>query len=546
MAFNLADLFEHSADAVPDRTAVVCGDQQRTYRELDERADRLAHHLAEAGIGHGDHVGIYGLNSVAWVEAMLALFKRRAVPVNINFRYVEDELRYLFDNADLKALVLDAGFAPRAAAVRDELPLLGHVIAIDDGSDDPEVAAALDRLGAVPFEEAVAGGRPGRDHPERSADDLAIIYTGGTTGMPKGVMWRAEDIFFALMGGIDAFTREPVADEWAQSKAAAGSPAPLVFLWIPPLMHGAAFCGTLMQLFQGNTNVLVPHFDPEEVWRLIAQHRVNSLLITGDAMGRPLIEALEAMEAAGEELDLSCVVSLSSSAAVFSPAVKDRFLDRFEHLVLTDSIGSTEGGFNGIVTVGRGGTAMKGGGPTVSPGRDVTVLDDDLQPVAPGSGVVGKVARGGNIPLGYYKDEAKTAETFITAADGRRYAVAGDFATIEEDGTITLLGRGSMCINTGGEKVYPEEVEQALKAHPDVFDALVVGVPDPRWGQRVVAVVQPRPGAAPDLDVLGAHCRQHVAGYKVPKEVHLVDEVRRSPAGKPDYPWAKQVAQEAG
>ena len=545
MAYNLADLFEHAADAVPDRTALICGEDRRTFAELDERADRLGHHLAAHGIGVGDHVGIYGLNSLAWVEAMLALFKIRAVPVNINFRYVEDELRYLFDNADLKALVFDAAFAPRVAAVRDELPLLGHAIAIDDGSDDDDVTGALAALGAVPFEEAVADGAPGRDHPERSPDDEAIIYTGGTTGMPKGVMWRAEDIFFALMGGIDAFTREPVADEWAHSRAAAESGGQLVFLWIPPLMHGAAFCGTLMQLFQGSCNVLVPHFDPEDVWRTVERHRVNSMLITGDAMGRPLIEALEAMEAAGEELDLTCLVSLSSSAAVFSPAVKDRFLERFEHLVLTDSIGSTEGGFNGIVTVGKGGTAMQGGGPTVSPGRDVTVLDDDLQPVAPGSGVVGKVARGGNIPIGYYKDEAKTAETFVVAADGRRYAVAGDFARIEADGTITLLGRGSMCINTGGEKVYPEEVEQALKAHPDVFDALVVGVPDERWGQRVVAVVQPRPGAAADAEDLATHCRQHVAGYKVPKAVHLVEQVQRSPAGKPDYPWAKQVAEQA-
>ena len=545
MAFNMADLFEHAVDAVPERTALVCGEDRRTFAELDERSNRLAHHLADAGVGVGDHVGIYGWNSVPWVEAMLALFKLRAVPININYRYVEDELRYLFGNADLTALVFDAQYATRVAAVRDGLPSLSHTVVIDDGTDDPDQLAAIEALGAVALEEAVGGASPERDFPVRSPDDQVIIYTGGTTGMPKGVMWRAEDIYFALMGGIDPFTREPVTDEMAPSAAAAQSPAPLVFLAIPPLMHGAAFCGILMQLFQGNTAVLIPRFDADEIWRTIDRERVNSVLITGDAMGRPLIESLEALEAGDEDLDLSCVVSLSSSAAVFSPSIKDRFLDRFEHLVLTDSIGSSEGGFNGIVTVAKGDTT-RGGGPTVSPGRDVTVLDDDLRPVEAGSGVVGKVARGGNIPVGYYGDEAKTAATFITAADGKRYAVAGDFATIEADGSITLLGRGSTCINSGGEKVYPEEVESALKAHPDVFDALVVGVADERWGQRVTAVVAPRPGTTPTLDELAPHCRAHVAGYKVPKEVHLVDQIERSPAGKPDYRWAKQVAESAG
>jgi acyl-CoA synthetase (AMP-forming)/AMP-acid ligase II len=379
----------------------------------------------------------------------------------------------------------------------------------------------------------------------RSGDDQIIIYTGGTTGMPKGVMWRSEDIFFALAGGIDPFTREPVASEFEQSEKAAASGGQLVFLNTPPLMHGAAFVSTLMQFFQGNTNVLLPKFDGADTWRLIDRHRINSILIVGDAMGRPLIEALEALEADGEQLDLSCLLSVSSSAAVFSPTVKSAFLDRFPDLVITDSIGATESGFNGLITVGKGNTAMKGGGPTVTPGRNTVVLDDDLRPVEPGSGVVGKVARSGNIPLGYYKDPEKTAATFVTAADGVRYAVPGDFATVEADGTVTLLGRGSVCINTGGEKVYPEEVEQALKAHPDVFDAIVIGVADERWGQKVAAVVQPRDGRTPSLAELDSHCRTHVASYKVPRELHLVDEISRSPSGKPDYPWAKALA-EAG
>jgi acyl-CoA synthetase (AMP-forming)/AMP-acid ligase II len=410
---------------------------------------------------------------------------------------------------------------------------------IDDGSDAPQ-----DGLDFVTYDDALASGKPSRPDVERSPDDQFIIYTGGTTGMPKGVMWRQEDIFFSLAGGIDAFSRERVPHERFHAENARNSGGPLTFLIAPPLMHGAAQVCTVMNLLQGNRLVLMRKFDPEGVWRLIEREGINSILITGDAMGRPMVEALEDLEARGEELDLSSLLSLSSSAAVFSPTVKDRYLARFPNLVITDSIGSTESGFNGLITVGKGNTAMKGGGPTVAPGRDSVVLDETtLEPVAPGSGVVGKLGRGGNIPLGYYKDEAKTRETFVVAADGKRYAVPGDWATVEDDGSITLLGRGSVCINSGGEKIYPEEVEQALKAHADVFDALVVGVADDRWGQRVAAVVQPRDGHDVSLEALDQHCRGYVAGFKVPRELHVVDEIRRSPAGKPDYPWAKELAE---
>ncbi|MFN8040637.1 MAG: acyl-CoA synthetase [Acidimicrobiales bacterium] len=537
MPYNFADLVEHTVDAVPDRVALVCADDRRTFAELEARTNALAHVLQEGGVQPGEHVGIYSLNSIQWVEAAVAITKARAVPVNVNYRYVEDELRYLFDNADLTALVYAEEFGPRVAHVRDELPLLKTLMMIEDGT-----GADQGTLDPIPFEQAVASGSSERDFGPRSPDDQVIIYTGGTTGMPKGVMWRGEDLFFALAGGIDPFTRIPVESEWVQSENAKASPGQLVFMNTPPLMHGAAFVGSFMQLFQGNINVLVPKFDPTDVWRVIARERVNSVLIVGDAMGRPMIESLEAIEADGEELDLTCLLSLSSSAAIFSPTVKQRYLERFPNLVITDSIGATESGMNGIVTVGKDNTAMKGG-PTVTPMKDTVVLDDDLKPVQPGSGVIGKVARGGNIPLGYYKDPVKTAETWITAADGERYAMPGDFATVEEDGSITLLGRGSVCINTGGEKVYPEEVEQTLKAHPDVYDAIVVGVPDELWGQRVCAVVQPRAGAEVSLEALGAHCRDHLAGYKVPKELHVVAEVQRSPSGKPDYPWAKELAQ---
>jgi len=537
MAYNLADLFEHTADVIPARTALICGDDTRTYGELDERSNRLAHHLAAAGVQPGQHVGIYAANCVEWMEALLAIFKIRAVPININYRYVEAELRYLFDNADLVGLVYREEFGPRVSAVIDEVPALTTLVMIPDGS-----GASQDGLDAVAYPEVLATGSPDRDFGPRSADDIVIIYTGGTTGMPKGVMWRAEDIFHALMGGTDFFTHEKIPSEHYHAERAAEAGGQLVFLNTPPLMHGAAFSSSLMQLFQGNVNVFIEKFDPYEVWRLVGRHGINSILIVGDAMGRPLIEALDEMETAGEELDLSSFISLSSSAAVFSPVVKDRFLERFPNLILTDSIGATESGFTGIRTVAKDDTANKGGGPTVSRGVDTVVLDDDLRIVEPGSAVIGRVARGGNIALGYYKDEAKTAATFVIAADGKRYSIPGDFASVEDDGRITLLGRGSVCINTGGEKVFPEEVESVLKAHPDVFDVIVVGAPDERWGQRVSAIVEVRPGHELDIEDLDRHARAHLAGYKVPRSVQTVDQVRRSPSGKPDYPWAIDLA----
>jgi len=532
MEFNLADLFEHAVDHFGEREYVVCDGKRRTYAELEDRANRLAHHLAAQGVGPGDHVGIYAYNSVEWVETLWAIFKLRAVWVNINYRYVEDELRYLFENADLVALVFQREFAPRVAGVRDQLPLLRHAVMIDDGS-----GADVSGVDAVDFEEAMAGRAPDRDFGPRSPDDRYILYTGGTTGMPKGVVWRHEDVFFALGGGIDVVggTRVDRPEAMVEKGLAQD---PTTSLPIAPLMHGATQWSVMGGSFVGNKTVLVSKFDPLDVWRLVEKEKVNLLFITGDAMGRPLIEALDER---GVDYDLSSLVAVSSTAAVFSPSVKDQFFERFPNLVLSDSIGASESGANGYSLVQRGKTAMKGG-PTVTAVRDSVVLDDDLRPVEPGSGVVGRVARKGNIPLGYYKDPEKSAETFVAAPDGNRYSIPGDFATVEADGTITLLGRGSVSINSGGEKIYPEEVEAAVKSHPAIYDAVVVGVPDERWGQRVAAVVQPREGASPTLDDVQAHCRTRLAGYKVPRELHVVDEMQRSPSGKPDYPWAKNIA----
>lgn len=535
MEFNLADLFENAVDHFGDREYLVADGKRCTYAEMDARANRLAHHLAANGIGPGDHVGIYAYNSMEWVETLWAVFKIRAVWININFRYVEDELSYIFDNADLKALVVAREFCPRVAAVRDSLDLLEHIVEIDDGTP----AASHHGLDTVDYEEAMRSGSPERDFGPRSPDDRYILYTGGTTGMPKGVVWTQKDVFFALGGGNDAQTGERAKRPEDMVEWAKRDPNQRCTLPIAPLMHGASQWAVMGGSFVGAKIVLVPKFDPEEVWRLVAEEKVGVLMITGDAMGRPLVESLSQSR---ESRDISTLFLLVSTAAVFSPTVKDDFFEYLPNLLIIDSIGASESGNNGMALVTKGNTAMLGGGPTVKAGPDTTVLDENLEHVKAGSGVRGKVARAGDIPLEYYKDPAKTAETFITAKDGRRYAMPGDWALLEEDGTITLLGRGSVSINSGGEKIYPEEVEAAVKDFPDAYDAVVVGVPDERFGSRVAAIVQPRAGAAFDLEALQKHCRTKIAGYKIPRELHLVESIERSPSGKPDYRWAKRVA----
>jgi 3-oxocholest-4-en-26-oate---CoA ligase len=530
MAWNIADLTEHVADSVGDRVALIVGDDARTYAQLEERANRLAHHFLASGIKPGEHVGIYAYNSHEFVETILAAYKIRAVPVNVNYRYVEAELRYLFDNADLVALVHDAQFTPRIAAVRESLPLLRHLVVIDDGSGVDASA-----IGSVRYADALASGSPERDFPERSSDDIYILYTGGTTGMPKGVVWRQEDVLCVLGGLVNFDTGIRVQDEWEFAKAAAETPDPGLGIVIAPLMHGAAQWGVSNGLINGRTTVLTPKFDADLVWQAVQRHHITLLGITGDAMARPLIEALDA-----GGYDASSLVTVASTAAVFSATVKEQFLERFPNLIIADAVGSTETGYNGVRVIMKGGEE-KHGLPTVRMGPDTVVLDDDMNIVQPGSGVVGRMARGGNVPLRYHKDPEKSAATFVTV-NGRRYSVSGDYAVVEEDGSMTLLGRGSVCINSGGEKIYPEEVEAALKAHSAVFDAVVVGVPDERWGERVAAVVELRPGHAVTLEELDAHTREHIAGYKVPRELHEVDRIERSPSGKPDYRWAKRVA----
>jgi acyl-CoA synthetase (AMP-forming)/AMP-acid ligase II len=526
--YNLADLWERVADAVADREAMVCGLRRLTFAQVEERANRLAHALRARGITAGDHVALYLYNGTEYLEAMLAAYKLRAVPVNVNYRYVEGELRYLLENAVAKAVLLHRELAPRLAAVRPDLPAPMPVIFVDDGAD---ADVALD---ATEYEAALAAEVPDRDFEPRSADDLYILYTGGTTGMPKGVMWRHEDIFFGAFDGGGLGNPISSPEEIAE-RARAGT---MRCLPACPFMHGTAHWRAFASLYTGGAVIIDERrkLDPVHVWELVAREHVNFLVIVGDAMGRPLAEVIDDLD---PWVDLSAPMVLLSGGAILSPSVKRELAAKLPSAIVIDGIGASETGGQGQMVATKEGDIPSQ--PRFAMTADNTVLTDDLQPAAVGE--VGKLARRGHIPIGYYNDPEKSAATF-PVVDGVRWSVPGDHARLEADGTITVLGRGSVSINTGGEKVYPEEVEGVLKSHPDVFDAVVVGIPDERWGERVVAVVQPRAGAHVSADALAEHARTQLAGYKAPRDVVEVDVIVRSPSGKPDYRWAKQIASE--
>ncbi|MGW0413724.1 acyl-CoA synthetase [Streptomyces collinus] len=532
MEYNLADLFESVVDVVPDREALVyldhpgTGAERRlTYAELDAAANRVAHHLIDSGIRPGEHLGLHLYNGVEYLQTVLGCLKARVVPVNVNYRYVEEELVYLYRDADLVALVFDGEFGDRVAAALPRAPKLRLLLRVG--------TAAGEVPGATPFTGAEAAASPERGFPARSGDDQFIIYTGGTTGMPKGVMWRQEDLFFAGLGG-GAPTGEPVKTpgELAERVAAGGSG--ITFFPTPPLMHGTSTLTAFIGFGFGQRVVLHRKFVPEEVLRTIERERVTSVSLVGDAMLRPLVDAL-----AGplKGTDCSALFSVSSSGAVLSETVRRQFRELVPNALLLNNFGSSESGFNGTATEDAGPER----GFRVRVNSRTRVVDPVThEPVA--AGAIGRVAQCGHVPLGYYNDPRKTAETFFER-DGRRWVLLGDMATVDEEGVVTVLGRGSQCINTGGEKVYPEEVEQALKAHPDVYDALVAGVPDATWGSHVAAVVQLRAGARRlSLGDLQDHCRAHLAGYKIPRRLVLTEDIRRSPSGKADYRWAREVA----
>lgn len=540
MEFNIADLFESLVDAIPDRTAIVSGKRRLTYAELDDRATRLAHFLKSRGVGPGDHVGLHLFNGTEFVEGMLAAFKIRAVPINVNYRYVAGELRYLYENADIVATITQREFGPVVAESTQNLSCLKTVILLEDGSvaDFPSDATSE----SFDFDDVLAASIAERDFEPRSGDDLYIIYTGGTTGMPKGVMWRHEDVFFAgLQGG--SLTGQPIEKPEQLAENAVNSMMPLTMLPAAPFIHGAAQWGALIGLFAGGTIVLQPgrSFDAKRIVELVGEEKVTTITLVGDAMARPVVDVLNATKRDGcADYDMSSLMVVASAGAVLSPTVKQQLSVVLPSTMVLNSFGSSEGGHQGSAMPGTE-TGREGRPSFFMDPNTNAVFDDDLKPIEAGSGKLGRMARGGRVPLGYYNDTEKTDQRFVTI-DGKRWVLPGDFATVELDGRITVYGRGSVCINTGGEKVFPEEVEETLKSHPDVFDALVVGVDDERWMQRVAAVVEPRGGTTPSIASLQEHCRKHVAGYKIPRDVILVSKVERFPSGKPDYGWAKDIA----
>jgi acyl-CoA synthetase (AMP-forming)/AMP-acid ligase II len=547
--FNLADLFECVADRVADREAVVGNGRRLTYAELEVRANRFAHGLAGLGVGPGDHVGLHLYNSPEHLEAMLACYKLPAVPVNVNYRYMGDELAYLARDADLVVLVSQPELAAAVATVAAAPPPMLRTVIEVGGGTTPAIPGALD------YEAVLGSGGEERDFGPRQADDHYILYTGGTTGMPKGVVWRHEDIFFVTMGagnpGGPPITRpEEIGETVLVNRAQRvgpflppGHPVPdvMAVMSLGPLMHASGQWSALGTLLGGGKVVLYdrPAMEMDYVLELVERERVVMLTLIGDASARPLLAELDAHPGAR---DTSSLLLLGSGGSILTGEVKDRLLASLPTaLAILEAIGSSESPVQGLAI------ARHDGPPSESlrfAAKDVTmVVDDRYAPVPPGSGQVGWLATTGHVPLGYYNDPEKTARTFVEI-DGRRWSLPGDMATMDADGTVHLLGRGSLCINTGGEKVYPEEVEAVLKTHPELVDAVVVGVPDERWGQRVAAVAQARRGAAPTLDDVQAHCRAHLAGYKVPRVLRLVPEVHRSPSGKADYPWAVRMVEE--
>ncbi|HET6953272.1 MAG TPA: acyl-CoA synthetase [Acidimicrobiales bacterium] len=529
MELNLADLFEQVVDAVPHRLAVVADGRRLTYAELDRRANRLAHCLHASAVGPGDFVGLQLVNGTEYLEGMLACFKLRAVPVNVNYRYVDTELRHLYADAGLVGLVHHRQFAPMVGPALDAMAERRVVLEVGDRSGGTPSVWAGD------YEVELAAQPDERPAIARSADDLYCVYTGGTTGFPKGVLWRQEDIFFAAMGGGDPLQLGDVIERPEQLAERLLDPG-MVALPIPPFIHASAHWLAFSTFFGGGRLVLLPggHFDPATVWRLVAEERVNVVVVVGDAMARPLLDLLERDPAAH---DTTSLMAIGSGGAILSRSTKERMARLLPGVLVADAFGSSETGQLG----GAPPADDPFGAPRLRVDDRTAVLDEGLQPVAPGSGVVGLLARGGRVPLGYRGDAAPSSATFVEV-DGRRWALPGDLARVEADGTITVLGRSSECINSGGEKIYPEEVEAALKAHPDVVDAVVVGLPDERWGERVTAVVQARAGTDPSLDDLRGHARSMLAGYKLPKQLVVVEQVERLPSGKADYRWAKARA----
>ncbi len=537
MSKNFATIWEAVAELVPDQAAVVQGNRRFTWAEYNDRSARLVSVLSAAGLAPGAKVGMYLYNSPAYCETNFAALKMRAVPINVNYRYLDDELWYLLDNAEAEAVVFHTSLADRIARVAPRLPRLRLLLSVDDGPTD---SGHISVAGAQDYEQALADAEPAEKIAPQG-DEIYMLYTGGTTGMPKGVMYDFTDFTsFFIQGYHMMIGLEPPADADAVLegvRARAGTAPPVVAMSAPPLMHGTGcWLGMMAPHMMGGTTVLLENrgLNAVELWDAVARERVQHLIIVGDAFARPLLQALENEP---DRWDLSCLRLMVSSGAMFSIEVKEALCERLPDLVIADLLGSTEGGMGSTLTsrnMPRADTARF----TLSPTSKV--LTEDGREVVPGSDEVGMVANGGLVPLAYYKDPEKSARTF-REVNGVRYSFPGDMARVAADGTLELLGRGSNCINTGGEKVFPEEVEEALKRHASVQDALVFGIPDERFGNRIVGVVSLLPGTHSETAEILEDMRTRLASYKLPRDLCVVASVPRAPNGKADYPRAREL-----
>lgn len=535
MALHFATAWEAVAQDQPNRTALICGDREVSWGEYDRRAACLADLLVKHGLGHDSKVAIYAHNSNEYIEAQYAVFKVGGCPVNVNYRYKAEELIYILENSDAEAVFFQGCYAARIWEIRRNLPNVKLFVQIDDGTE-----SLLDD--AIEYERGIREASP-LPVRERSPDDVYMLYTGGTTGMPKGVMYSHGQFIGVMLGALRALdlpnpdTTEDLVEVVRELRNRELTP---ICLPACPLMHGTGmWLGTMVPLLQGGTIVTISKLglDPHLLWGEVERNQVTSMVIVGDAFARPMLEALNDAKKADRAYDIKSLKQITSSGVMWSREVKQGLLEHHD-MTLLDAMGSTEGGMgSSVATRDEPADTAK-----FKLQAGVKVFDDNDQEIEPGSGEVGKLATSGLVPLGYYKDPEKSAATFRTV-DGTRYSFPGDFATVETDGSITLLGRGSNCINTAGEKVYPEEVEEALKKHPAVDDCLVVGVADARFGQRIVALASLREGEQTDDAALIDFSREHLAGYKLPKQVLLLDEVRRAPNGKADYKWARQTAE---
>ncbi len=533
-SYNFATAWESISDATPHARALIQGDRSVTWGEFDERSARLAGALTSLGVTAGAKIASYLYNSNEYLEGVFATWKLRGAPVNVNYRYLEEELIYLLENSDAEVLFFHGVLGTHVASVMDRVKNVKVFVQVDDGH--PLIS------GAHAYEDLIANATP-MDRVERDGEDLYILYTGGTTGMPKGVMWRVDDLYRALVpsvlsiSGISAPENNEEHGEIALKVAEKGNTT--THLPASPLMHGTGFMTSLQSLTTGGSICTLEqrNFNATELWEAVETAQVTQMAIVGDAFGKPMVAALEEAEAKGKTYDLSTLRMLISSGVMWTAPVKEALMERGEFICL-DSLGSSEGaGFANQVS-SKGSTAKTA---RFSIGAFTKVFTEDGREVERGSDEIGILALGGPIPFGYYKDPEKSAATF-REYNGERYSVPGDFAKVLEDGTIELLGRGSVVINTGGEKVFPEEVEEAIKLHPAVFDVLVVGVPDDRFGESITAVVALNAGDSATEEEIADAVRGHLAGFKRPRRVILVDRVVRGPNGKADYAWAKETA----